>query len=334
PTDTGIEMKKTLYVYNNQSLQFEKHRSSTRSKLAKIAILLGSIILLSGAFSYAKLQINPSAESESLMREMKQMEFQYMALNDQVIKLSSALESIQETDANVHRLMFGMDPIDDNVWNGGVGGHDKFQDLTMYKNSGELIRNATNKVDLLARQMKLQSSSLDSLLALAKTREEMFASIPSIKPIREDKLARKIRLLSGFGMRIHPVHKTPKHHNGLDFTANTNTPIYATGNGVVVRVENRKTGYGKNIIVNHGYGYKTLYGHMSKINVKVGDKVTKGQEIGLVGNTGTSTAPHLHYEVHLNGKAVDPILYCMDGLSAEEYQQLVAAASKANQSFD
>jgi len=135
-------------------------------------------------------------------------------------------------------------------------------------------------------------------------------------------------------MRIHPVHKTPKMHKGLDFTASTNTPIYATGAGIVERVEKRKTGYGHNIIINHGYGFKTLYGHMSTMMVKKGDKVTKGQEIGRVGNTGTSTAPHLHYEVHLNGKAVDPINYCMDGLTAEEYQAMVVAASAATQSFD
>lgn len=327
-------MKKNLYVYNNQTLQYEKHKFSKRFISLVIGLFVLGFMISGSIYQHIKIKANPEAETEALRRELNQMEFKYTMLNETVGKLNTQLQDIQQADANVHRLAFGMDPIDSDVWNGGVGGHDKYQDLTMFKNSGELIRSAQDRVDLLSRQMDLQTASLDTLLALAKDRELMFASIPSIKPIREDKLARRMTLLSGFGMRLHPVHKTPKMHKGLDFTASRNTPIYATGAGVVERVEKRKTGYGHNIIINHGYGYKTLYGHMSTMLVKKGDKVTKGQEIGRVGSTGTSTAPHLHYEVHLNGRAVDPINYCMDGLTAEEYQQMVEKASAATQSFD
>lgn len=327
-------MKKNLFVYNNQTLQFEKHKYKKRSIAMVIGLFAIGFMFSGSIYQHIKIKTNPEAETEALRRELNQMQFKYTMLNETVANLNGKLQDIQQTDANVHRLVFGMDPIDENIWNGGVGGHDKYQDLTMYKNSGQLIKSAQDRVDLLSRQLDLQTTSMDTLLALAKDREQMFAAMPSIKPIREDKLARRITLLSGFGMRIHPVHKTPKMHKGLDFTANKNTPIYSTGAGVVERVEKRKTGYGHNITINHGYGFKTLYGHMSTMMVKEGDKVTKGQEIGRVGNTGTSTAPHLHYEVHLNGQAVDPINYCMDGLTAEEYQAMVESASSASQSFD
>nr|WP_262914121.1 M23 family metallopeptidase [Portibacter lacus] len=169
---------------------------------------------------------------------------------------------------------------------------------------------------------------------LALARKEKLSSIPSIKPVREDKLKRNILKLSGFGYRLHPVHGVKKFHKGIDFTAPRGTAIISSGDGKVTRVENKTRGYGKNIIVDHGYGYTTLYGHLSEIDVKVGDKVTRGQVIGKIGSTGTSTAPHLHYEVRINGQAVNPIDFCMDGLSPEEYQQLVHKAAEENQSFD
>ena len=183
-------------------------------------------------------------------------------------------------------------------------------------------------------QLAIQSKSLDTIYNLAQDRETMFASIPSIKPVREDKLSRKVKYLSGYGMRLHPIHKVRKMHYGVDFTAKQGTPIQATGNGKIERVENRKSGYGKNVIIDHGYGYKTLYAHMHTINVKKGEKVTKGQAIGTIGTTGTSTAPHLHYEVIYKGKKVNPIHYCMEGLTPDEYQDLVDASAAQNQSFD
>ena len=215
-----------------------------------------------------------------------------------------------------------------------LGGHDQYENLTNYKNSGELILSTQKKADKLELQLVLQSKSLDTIVNMAKNREKMFASIPSIKPVRSDKLPRHLQLLSGFGMRPHPIHKVMKMHAGMDFTAPKGTPIQATGDGEVVRVKRDKVGYGKSVIIDHGYGYTTLYAHMQDIQVRVGEKVKKGQQIGTVGNSGTSTAPHCHYEVRKNGNAVDPINFCMDGLSPEEYQELVEMAATGNQSFD
>jgi murein DD-endopeptidase MepM/ murein hydrolase activator NlpD len=180
----------------------------------------------------------------------------------------------------------------------------------------------------------LQSKSLDEILRLAQQKEEMLAAIPSIKPLRSDKLRRDIQLLSGFGWRTHPIHKVRKMHAGIDFSAPKGTSIQATGNGKVIKVERKSTGYGVAVTIDHGYGYQTLYGHMWKVNVEVGEKVVKGQKIGEVGSTGTSTAPHCHYEVIYKGKKVNPIHYCMDGLTPEEYAEMAEAAERLNQSFD
>ena len=182
--------------------------------------------------------------------------------------------------------------------------------------------------------MVMQSKSLDTIVNMAREKEKMLASIPSMKPVRSDKLARKVRLLSGFGRRIHPIYKVPKMHYGIDFTAPRGTPIQATGDGVVVKVENKRTGYGRNVVIDHGYGYKTLYAHMQDVHVKKGQKVIRGQQIGTVGNSGSSTAPHCHYEVMLKGEKVNPIHYVMDGLSPDQYQELVKASEMSNQSFD
>ena len=168
---------------------------------------------------------------------------------------------------------------------------------------------------------------------MAEDKEKMLASIPSIKPVRSDKLNRGVKLLSGFGYRLHPIHKIRKMHQGIDFSAPRGTAIQATGDGVVEAVKYKKSGYGIHVIIDHGYGYKTLYGHMSKVDVQTGQKIKKGQKIGSVGSTGTSTAPHCHYEVHYKGKAVNPIDYVLDGLTPKEYQELVRLAELDNQSF-
>jgi len=227
-----------------------------------------------------------------------------------------------------------MEPIDDAIWNGGIGGSKRYNHLEDFEKTGEMITESLSNVEKLKRKISIQSNSLDSLFMLAKSKEERLASIPSIKPIQENKLTRKVKHLSGYGIRLHPVHKVKKFHKGIDFTAPKGTAIQSTGNGKVIRVEKRRSGYGTNVIIDHGYGFTSLYAHMKTVNVKKGQRVSKGQKIGTVGSTGTSTAPHLHYEVRINGKAVNPIDYCLDGLSPEEYKELIEKATVENQSFD
>jgi hypothetical protein len=327
-------MRREKFIYNEKTLQYEKHKASTQEKVFRSIGVICSVLFTAFILNFVRSEYFPSSKELALTREINQMQTQYQGMNMQLERMTSVLSNIQERDATVHRFMFGMDPIDNAMWEGGVGGHEQFKNLVMYKNSGSMLVNTKQKVSQLERQIYLQSKSLDTLEVLASAKEDMIASIPSIKPVREDKLKRQIRSLSGFGKRMHPVHKVIKMHTGIDFTCPTGTAIQSTGKGKVVAVKKSRTGYGNHVIIDHGYGYKTLYGHLNEVHVKVGQELIKGEQIGTVGNTGTSTAPHLHYEVRFKDKPVNPIHYVIDGLSPQEYEELVKKASIANQSFD
>ena len=327
-------MKREKYVYNEQTLQYEKFKRSPAEKLTRFSGMFFSIVICSAVIFGIAFKYFPTPKEKSLERENQQMVYHFSNLKGDFGIIAEDLNQLQRKDADVHRMIFGLDPIDESVWNGGVGGHNKYAMLDNFGNTGEMISESLENVDKLKRKIELQRESLDMIFELAQSKEKKLASIPSIKPVVEDKLKRKIKHLSGYGIRLHPVHKVKKFHKGIDFTAPKGTAIQATGNGKVIRVEKKKRGYGHNVVIDHGYGYTTLYAHMKTIIVKKGEKVTKGQKIGEIGSTGTSTAPHLHYEVRINGKAVNPIDYCLDGLSPTEYKELVAKASEENQSFD
>lgn len=327
-------MRKEKYVYNQQTLQFEKLKLTTREKLFRIAGSFCALVFVSVGIFALGYKYLPTPKEQSLDRELTQMEYHYANLSSNFEDIAADVERLQQKDKDVHRMIFGMEPIDDAIWNGGIGGSKRYNHLEDFEKTGEMITESLSNVEKLKRKISIQSNSLDSLFILAKSKEERLAAIPSIKPVQEDKLKRKVKHLSGYGIRLHPVHKVKKFHKGIDFTAPKGTAIQATGNGKVIRVEKRKTGYGTNVIIDHGYGFTSLYAHMKTVTVKKGQKVTKGQKIGTVGSTGTSTAPHLHYEVRINGKAVNPIDYCLDGLSPEEYKELIEKATVENQSFD
>ena len=326
-------MRNEKYVYNKNTLQYEQVTIPLKQRLFKVFGYLCALLVATFAMYSLTSKYFPSPQEKSLQRELAQMEYHFNNLTEQFTNISEDINFLQQKDAEIHRQVFGMEPIDQAVWDGGVGGHDQYAYLNNFRNSGELLKSALTKADKLKRKIELQKVSLDSIHNLAKIREVKLASIPSIKPVQEDKLKRKIRYLSGFGWRMHPIHKVKKFHNGIDFTAPEGTPIQATGDGKVKKIEKRNRGYGYSVTIDHGYGYETLYAHMKTILVKKGQKLKKGQKIGTVGNTGSSTAPHCHYEVRINGTAVNPIDYCMDGLSPLEYQELLHHASAENQSF-
>ena len=324
-------MRKEKFVYNEQTLRYERHVAPVRVRALRTAGQFLLVLACSAGLTYLAYNVFPSHREEALAHDLALVERRFAELNDEVEVMSTVLENVQERDAAAHRLVFGMDPIDRGVWDGGTGGHDRRE---APGSTAELIEDARARTERLKRRLVLQSRSLDTILDLAREKELMLASVPSIKPIRKDKLARDIRYLSGYGMRIHPIYKRRRMHKGLDFSAPRGTPIQAPGDAVVKAVKKHRTGYGHHVILDHGYGYETLYGHMSDIHVKRGQKVKRGEVIGLVGSTGASTGPHLHYEVHIKGQHVDPIHYCIDGLSAEEYQAMVDDAAAAGQSFD
>lgn len=325
-------MRREKFTYNTQTLRYEKVVEPLSVTVLRIFGFFCAAVLTGFIFMVLAHRYFPSPNEKALLREVEQLQAELELAGENFDALGSVLDKIQERDAYAHRMLFGMDPIDEAVWEGGIGGHDKYKDYRQFRNSGDAIISLKEKVDKLKLQMDMQSKSLDTIINSAKSKEEMFASIPSIKPVRSDKLARELKLLSGFGYRIHPVYKVPKMHAGIDFTAPRGTPIQSTGNGKVIKA-GYGSGYGKRVVIDHGYGYKTLYGHMDRIDVKVGEEVKRGQAIGIVGSTGVSTAPHCHYEVHYKNQKIDPIQFVTDGLTPEEYQQLVKAAANENQSL-
>ncbi len=327
-------MSRRKYFYNTQTLQFEELKVPMKTKLARGFGMFCAILVSAGILYVLSDIYFPSQKEKSLMREISEMKFQYDGMTAEIGDMSQELTRIQQRDAHLHRFMLDMDPVDESVWTAGVGGSNRYGNLDAYQNAGKIMKETHVTVDQLKRQLNIQAKSLDTIEAIAIDKEDRIGAIPSIKPVRVDLLKRNISMLSGYGIRLHPIHKVNKMHFGLDFTAVRGTAIQSTGNGIVIHVRKSISGYGRNVIIDHGYGYQTLYGHMDEIHVVVGDKIKKGEQIGTVGSTGTSTAPHCHYEVRINGKAVDPIHFCLDELSPEEYTEVVRRAANAKQSFD
>lgn len=322
------------YIYNPHTLQFEKLKLTSTTYLYRIVGFASAVIVTTFLFYFFTSEFFPSPKEKALKKELSQVEFHLLSMQDRLKTMDKVLNNIQDRDAKVHRVMFGMDPIDKDLWDGGIGGHDPNAMMQGLKYAGKTFKETRSTISKLERHMYLQSKSLDTLEKQVKSREEEIMSKPSIKPVRIDKLNRGVNQMSGYGIRLHPIHKINKMHEGIDFAAPAGTAIQATGNGKVIKIENKKSGFGRSVLIDHGNDYQTLYAHMKEIKVREGEKVKKGQLIGLIGNTGTSTAPHCHYEVRHKGKPVNPIHFCMDQLSPLEYQEMVNMAASANQSFD
>ena len=271
-----------------------------------------------------------SPKEKMLNREIENMVFQYNQIKDKLNQISIVMADLQNRDDNIYRVIFEAEPIPNSIRKAGYGGVNRYEALKGYNNS-DLIINTTKKLDQISKQLYIQSKSFDEIIELAKHKSEMLAAIPAIQPVSNKNLS---RMASGFGPRIDPIYKTKKFHAGMDFSAKTGTPIYATGNGKVIRVRKSRKGYGNHVKIDHGYGYITLYAHMQKYIVKKGQKVKRGEVIGYVGNTGKSVAPHLHYEVHKNGKKVNPVNFFYNDLTSEEYEKMIILSSQNNQSFD
>jgi len=327
-------MRKVKYVFNEKNLQYEKHSLSYKQIAFRLISQTSAVVFTGLIFHFAFNSMFPSAKEKALAMEVKNAEHQLKQISFKVESVNKKLEEIHQKDNQVNRMILGVSEIDEGVWEGGIGGHDKYKQHLAFESTGEIIKSTMEKIDMVERKAEMQKESLEEIFALAGKREKKLASIPSIKPVRGDKLKKDIELLSGFGYRIHPVYKVKKFHYGMDFTSPQGTVIVATGDGVITKIERVRSGYGNYVEINHGYGYSTLYAHMQNIDVKVGQKVTKGQKVGTVGNTGTSTAPHLHYEVRINDTPVNPVDYVMDGLTTKEYLEVVKKASVANQSWD
>lgn len=265
-----------------------------------------------------------------LKREIAQLTLQYELMNREMENVEKVLTHLQETDDNLYRTIFETEPVPSSYREGGIGGVNRYQELEGFSNS-ELVIETARRLDRIRKKIYVQSESFDELVAFAMEKEEMLSSIPAIQPLSNKDLK---RTASGFGYRIHPIYKISKFHSGMDFTAPTGTEVYATGNGVIRTVKSARRELGNHIIIDHGFGYQTVYAHLDRFNVRVGQKVKRGDVIGFVGSTGLSTAPHLHYEVLANGKHVDPALYYFNDLTPEEYERMLEISSKSGQTFD
>lgn len=322
-------MAKTKYHYNSHTLKYEKVKTSTKTQFLRVLGFLTSSFACAVLLLYVGFTFINSPKEKQLQREVNQMAMQYDIMQKRLEQVDAALENMQHRDDHIYRVIFEADPIDADVRKAGFGGINRYKNLEDFDNSTIMIETA-KKLDYISKALYVQSKSYDDLVEMAKSKAEMMASIPAIQPID----SRKIRGgLSGFGGRIHPIYKIRKMHTGIDFTAPVGTPIYATGDGRVTAV-GVDGGYGRRVLINHGYSYTTLYGHMSRFAVKQGQHVKRGDLIGYVGNTGTSTGPHLHYEVHKNGRPVNPVNFMYNDLTPVEYAAILEAASQENQSFD
>jgi murein DD-endopeptidase MepM/ murein hydrolase activator NlpD len=324
-------MSKVKYRFNTKSLTYEKVRVTFKQRFWQFASYIATGVVFATITIIASQQFIQSPNEKKKDREIEALQLQFDLLNKKMSQAEKVLKDLEERDDNIYRAIFETEPLPGTVRYGGTGGTDKYAVFDSYENV-ELLRATTERMDRIAKRMYIQSRSFDEVVKLARSKEKLIASIPAIMPMNQKDLAHSVT--SGYGWRTHPIYKTSEFHPGMDFSAELGTPIYATGDGVIDRADNLAQGYGNHVVINHGFGYHTLYGHMSRIAVKAGQKVMRGQLIGYVGSTGLSTAPHLHYEVIKNGEKVNPINYYYNDLSPEQYELLVENSKKASQSFD
>lgn len=319
-------MPKIRYRFNPDTLHYEKIELSLKKRIAKAIprFLLVSIITVFFIFILSDFIDTP--QERRLKRENKELKFQYELLDKRLSEAEKALVDIKRRDKNIYRIIFEAEPLPEDVRSAGYGGVNKYKKINI-----NLIKETAQKLDKLTHEMVVQSKSYDEIIKLAKQKKEFFKSLPSISPISDRNFK---RFASGFGYRIHPIYKTRKMHTGVDLTAPRGTKVYVTGDGKVIKAGSSTGGYGNVIIIDHGFGYKTLYAHLSKVEVHVNQRVKRGEEIGLVGSTGRSIAPHLHYEVRYYDKPVNPINYYFSDITPEEYDRMILISSRPNQSLD
>ena len=325
-------MAKVKYYYDSESLAYKIIRPLKRRRFGYFMLFLLASSLF-GFLAFVVLLNTPFFETPKdkfQAREIENLKMRYDILNRKMDQVDEVLNSIEDRDNNLYRTYFNSSPISEEDRKAVFGSENRYKKLEGYDNS-ELVVNTTKRVDVLSKQLVVQSKSLDEILKLAKSKEKLLAAIPAIQPVRNENLK---RMASGFGYRSDPFTKARKFHEGMDFTAKTGTPIFASGDGVVVRADNTASGYGNHIVIRHGFGYETLYGHLSKYKARVGQRVKRGDIIGYVGSTGRSEAPHLHYEVHKNGDVVNPLNFYYGNISAAEYVAISKIANQENQSLD
>ena len=323
-------MAKIRYQFNTSSLKIEKVQVTMKERVKRIASSMAFGLVFGVVVIVLAYNFMSSPREKVLLNELEQYKLQYKIMNDRMDKVQKVLTDVQDRDDNIYRVIFEAEPVPSEVRKAGFGGVDRYEHLEGLANS-KIIVNTAKRLDEITSQLVVQSKSYDEVFRLAKDKEKLIASIPAIQPVDFHDLR---RIGSLYGYRTDPFYKIVKFHEGIDFTAAVGTPIYSTGDGVVSEAEYNSGGYGNKITINHGYSYETVYAHLSKIKVKVGQRIKRGEIIGLMGNTGKSTAPHLHYEVHKAGVPMNPIYFFFNDITPAEYQAMLEMSSQPSQTLD
>ena len=323
-------MARTKYIFNETTLAYEPLKRSASQHIFRISLFLISSIAVATMIFVFSFTLVESPKEKIMDRELAQYKLQYKIMNDRLGRMQSMLDELANKDDNIYRVIFEAEPIPKSIRQAGYGGANRYDKLEGYENS-KLLKQTAQKLDKIASEIYVQSKSFNDVYKLAREKEKMLRSIPAIQPVKSTDLK---RISSYFGYRIDPIYKVKKFHYGVDFSSTKGAPVFATGDGVIIKTRHSQRGYGNSIEIDHGYGYKTLYAHLSKILVKRGQKVKRGETIGLVGNTGKSTAPHLHYEVIKNNHKINPIYYFYNDLSPKQFDEMLKLSKIPNQSLD
>jgi murein DD-endopeptidase MepM/ murein hydrolase activator NlpD len=324
-------MKKIKYYYNTHTLRYEKLVTPLRVKLLRLLGFLSVLMVSSAIVIYLYQRFFPDPKNLEVNKRFESLRENYDVLQGRVKDLQDQMAALEKRDNEVYRSIFEANPVPDSA---RVKLIEQKKEIAKIKGMDDdaFGKDIADQLNNISARIAYQVNSYDAISKLISNQSEKLASMPAIQPVSNKQLN---RIASGFGMRIDPVYGTPKMHKGLDFTAPQGTPIYATGNGVVKIAGYSEGGYGNHVVINHGYGYETLYGHMVKVKARAGQRVKRGEVIGWVGNTGKSTGPHCHYEVHINGEEVNPVFFFYNDLNAEQYDILLKlAATGSAKSFD
>ena len=324
-------MARIKYYYDTETCKYERVKVGTWDIVLSLLgfLSVATIIAITMVLVYNTYFESPKEAMQK--KENEELKLYYDILNQEMDAAQEMMVALQQRDDDIYRVINEAEPIPRTIRQGGIGGTERYKNLLEEGlQQEELILSTLKKIESLKKQMYIQTKSYDEIVSLAKNKDQMYASIPAIQPVTNKELS---RLASGFGRRIDPIYKVRRMHYGVDFSAPRGTPIYSTGDGVVKKVKTNYGGYGKEIIIDHGYGYVTRYAHLSEFNVKRGQKIKRGECIGYIGSTGKSTAPHLHYEVIKDKKKVNPVHYFYNDLNEEEYQKILELSSIENQSL-
>lgn len=318
------------YHFDPYTLTYRQYRPNLGEKILRAFGIFSLSLLMSLGIYITMSYYFDSPEEARLKQEVEEYRRKFEAMQDQLNRMEKTVHSLERRDQQIYRSIFEAEPLSPAVRNAGYGGVERTADLKGFEYEG-LVKRTRSQLKSLSKELYVLSESYDEITKLASKKQELLSAIPSIQPIKNKELT---RIASGYGNRIHPIYKTVQFHEGVDFTTAIGAPVYATGKGKVIRKNYSKRGYGNQLMIDHGYGYKTRYAHLAEFKVKAGETVQRGELIGTIGNSGLSTGPHLHYEIRKNGKPVNPINYFHNELSPQEYQKVVKLANQANQSLD